>query len=507
MEKASLNLSTTSKRPMSSNDYDGSDDDSYDFDGSDDDSYDESDMMIIQEPYNLESYFNDIETFIRLLQYKNITKVSYLYFLEALEYNRRMVLYEISKLDNGASFSKNFDKYNKYFKKTPEHASYDFNLKVQKQNKILDDLANQYPKFVPSLDEVNKLEDSASLSGNTTSNVLKKYENLKFQKKIEEMKKRSKDIRSKVETLRQRILEEVSGMTFLDNIRKALLYKISVLFFDKKEDDIPQSYLQFLLFYDEYFTEGPEGSFYQYLVKINDDTKFSIRNVQIFLRSLDNISSPLEIINSLSRYLQSVRKDKSLKSNFSKYQGIFILATQVPTRKGQQRGSKQSSSSSSSPQPLPRLGGQQGGSKQSSSSSSSPQRLTFFKSIQSIKKDFLGMQAGELFLLICMLILLIIVIIFVIRHFLISKKNRLKREKEEKTSTTTEINQEEAEVTTDLNEETEKKIEKEEEIKPSKNYVEYIINAILIGLFFYFLAMGMKNKKQIKKISKKKKTK
>ena len=51
-------------------------------------------------------------------------------------------------------------------------------------------------------------------------------------------------------------LDPASKMTFLDNIRKALLYKISVLFFDKKEDDIPQSYLQFLLFWFSRTTSG-----------------------------------------------------------------------------------------------------------------------------------------------------------------------------------------------------------------------------------------------------------
>ena len=60
---------------------------------------------------------------------------------------------------------------------------------------------------------------------------------------------------------------------------------------------------------------------------------------------------------------------------------------------------------------------------------------------------------------------------------------------------------------TDLNDQREEKME-EKEIKPSNNYVEYIIRAILIGLIFYFLALGTKNKKkQMKKMSKKKKTK
>ena len=473
-----------------------------------DDDYDVS-GIVIQEPDYLEYYFNQIAYLIDQLQHENITKVSYLYSLDGLEFNRRMVLYEISKLDDGVSFSTNFNKYIKYFKKTPQHVVYD-NDKTKIQNKILDDLKKASPKnFELSLDKVNQLENTSSLSGNTTENFLKEYilnipvyDGLefqeKFEEKIQEMRTRFNDINIQVGSLEHYIdtvSDKFDHMTeldnirkALDNIRKALLYKISVLFFDKEEDDIPQSYLHFLATYDSYFTEEP---FHQNLAE--KDTVFSIRKVQTFLRNLDNSSkSPQEIMNEFNSLFKLVHESKSLQNNFLKHEKYFTSATQVPRqRQGPPRSSRHISQMVKSG-PL------------GSSSSSSPQRLTVFKSI---KNDFSGMQTQDKVVTIILWILIIIVIIFVIRHFLISKKNRLKREKEEKTSTTTEINQEEAEVTTDLNEETEKKIEKEEEIKSSNNYVEYIINAILIGLFFYFLAMGMKNKKQIKKMSKKKKTK
>ena len=47
----------------------------------------------MKKPDDLEEYFTGIAHLLERLQSKNITKVSYLYFLEGLEFNRRMVLY------------------------------------------------------------------------------------------------------------------------------------------------------------------------------------------------------------------------------------------------------------------------------------------------------------------------------------------------------------------------------------------------------------------------------
>ena len=56
---------------------------------------------------------------------------------------------------------------------------------------------------------------------------------------------------------------------------------------------------------------------------------------------------------------------------------------------------------------------------------------------------------------------------------------------------------------TDLNDQREEKIEQMEQVEPSNNKLQYIVNAILVGLIFYFLTFAYK--KRVKKMSKKKK--
>ena len=174
-------------------------------------------------------------------------------------------------------------------------------------------------------------------------------------------------------------------------------------------------------------------------------------------------------------------------------------STQNPTKR------RRESSSSSLPPP--------GSSPPGSLFSGSPPPDTSISSLT--PNSYLKFSSVNTFIF--LVILLIIFLIFMIIQFYSGEKKTkeaeitdLNEQIDEKTDLNEQIDEktelnEQIDENTDLNDQREEKIEQMEQVEPSTNKLQYIVNAILVGLIFYFLTFAYK--KRVKKMSKKKNNK
>ena len=412
---------------------------------------------------HLDTEISRIYEELNLLLQENKKYFLYWAYLDHLEHYRIELLDKIlirNNIENG-NFEEGFQIYKKHFIKNED---------ASRKNTILDDLnelSYENELSVKNIQENYKNADENFVKIDLYEKLLSLIDNhgpLDNRHIYElEIKNFKGDI--------QRFFQD-NNIKKLNNIRKQLLRKISVLYFEGKMPWV-YPFEQFFELYKNYFIY--DKNIKNLLKNLNsvEEHDFQMERVEYWF--LNKNRKPKEFHNFLHTiYRYDLRNSKRKRP--TKVRQKKKLRPLLMQQKQQQ---KSSSPTGGSPPPV----------------SSSFRSLSPVSSTSSLLNSYLN--SSRVIIFIFLVILLIIFLIFMMIQFYSGEK---KTKEAEITDLNGQIDEK-----TDLNHQREEKME-EKEIKPSNNYVEYIIRAILIGLIFYFLALGTKNKKkQMKKMTKKKK--